>query len=124
MLTDLTSGQVLDTVPSRSPYSQTQTVDLTWDSTGATLGKHNLQVEAVVPDDIDPGDNTRTDEVDVKVPKHDIALGRHSTAPGSIGQGGQLVLIDSMWRTRETGPRRSTWCSPTRPTALSSTAGR
>ena len=91
VLTDLTSGQVLDTVTVSLAVFQTQTVDLTWDSTGATLGEHNLQVEAVVPGDIDPLDNLRTKKVDVKVPKHDIALGGLD-APGHIGQGGLLVL--------------------------------
>jgi hypothetical protein len=91
VLTDLTSGQVLDTVSVAIAVFETQTIDLTWDSAGAALGKHNLQVEAVVPGDIDPGDNTRTKEVDVKVPKHDVALGGLD-APGHIGQGGQLGL--------------------------------
>ena len=91
VLTDLTSGLVVDTVPVSLAVLATQSADLTWDTTGTTLGKHNLQVEAVVADDIDPADNIRTVEVDVKTPVHDIALGGID-APGSIGQGGQLVL--------------------------------
>ena len=91
VLTDLTSGLVVDTIPVSLPVFATQSVDLTWDSTGTTLGNHNLQVEAVVADDIDPADNTRTVEVDVEAPVHDIALSA-ITAPGSVGQGGQLAL--------------------------------
>jgi uncharacterized protein YfiM (DUF2279 family) len=90
-LSDLTSGLVLDTVPVSLAVFATQTVDLTWDTTGTSLGKHNLQVEAVVTGDIDPADNTRTVEVDVKASVHDIALSAFD-APGSIAQGAPLAL--------------------------------
>jgi len=91
VLTDATAGLVLDTVPVSLAVFATQSVDLVWDSTGASLGKHDFQVEAVVADDIDPTNNIRNVEVDVKVPVHDIALGG-VTAPGSIAQGAPLTL--------------------------------
>jgi hypothetical protein len=45
----------------------------------------------VVTGDIDPADNTRTIEVDVKASVHDIALSAFD-APGSIAQGAPLAL--------------------------------
>jgi hypothetical protein len=91
VLSDLTSGLVLDTIPVTLAVFATQTVDLTWDSTGTPLGRRDLQVEAVVTGDIDPADNTRTIEVDVKASLHNIALSVIS-APGSIAEGAQLAL--------------------------------
>jgi hypothetical protein len=91
VLSDLTSGLVLDTIPVTLAVFATQTVDLTWDSTGTPLGRRDLQVEAVVTGDIDPADNTRTIEVDVKASVHDIALSAFD-APGSIAEGAQLAL--------------------------------
>ena len=91
VLTDLTSGQVIDTVPTSLAVLETDTVELTWDSTGATLGQHVLQVEAVIASDIDPTDNALTQNTEVRLAEHDIALSNLS-APSTVAQGAPLDL--------------------------------
>ena len=69
---------------------ESTTITFSWDTTGATIGDHDLKAEAdVVVDETDTADNSMTTTVTVKEPSHDVAI-IDVDAPSPVAKGDMI----------------------------------
>jgi hypothetical protein len=65
VLRDTTDNVVIETRSVTVARGDTVWFAYVWDSAGATLGAHVLEVDAVVAGDVNPGDNVKTKTVTI-----------------------------------------------------------